>query len=87
VLTLGIKCYNVEKGVKYEGSWKDNKPGGGNGTYFTERGEKISGLWEEGRIIPNDVEQPEFTTKDGETLVWPELEEDIRNKILEICLT
>lgn len=66
--------------------WDNNKPGGGKGTYQNDKGEKISGLWEDGKIIPNDVHQPEFTNKDGETSLWPELDEETRSQILEISL-
>lgn len=76
----------MEKGTKYEGMWKNDKPGGGKGTYHNQDGEKIEGLWEEGRVIPNDVHQPEFTNKDGETSIWSELDDETRNKILDIKL-
>lgn len=66
--------------------WKDGRPGGGKGSYYTENGEKIEGLWEDGKVIPSDTHQPEFTNKQGETSVWSELEENTRNLILNLCI-
>jgi hypothetical protein len=82
----GIKWYDVEKGIKYQGAWKDNKPGGGKGTYNTADGETIEALWENGRVIPNDIHQPEYTNKEGETSIWSELDDQTRDKILSITL-
>lgn len=83
---FGVMIYDITKGVKFEGEWKLNKPGGGKGVYITDKGERIEGLWENGMIIPNDVHQPEFTDQEGNMKVWSDLDEESRNKVLEISL-
>ena len=82
----GLKWYNVEKGIKYEGMWRLDKPGGGVGVYTNENGEMISGIWEQGRLIPNDLVQPEFTTKDGTKIQWSSLDEVFQRQMLDINL-
>lgn len=79
----GVKFYDKERAVRYEGEFKDDKPGG-KGTYFTPDGEKITALWERGKVIPNDITLPEFTTPEGETSLWTELDDEIRDKILSV---
>ena len=81
----GIKWYNVEKGVKYDGMWKQNKPSG-IGTYTSEDGENIFGTWDLGRLVANEENQPEVTLKDGSKQKWNDLEEQIKIRILKISL-
>lgn len=82
----GIKWYGVENTARYQGEWRNDKPGGGKGTYNTSDNETIEALWDNGRVIPNDIHQPEYTNKDGETSIWSELDDQTRDKILSIII-
>ena len=68
--------------------WKDDLPGGGKGTYVTEKGDQIDAFWIEGRIVVRPDEHPLVKEK-GEELfkLWEDMDEEEKSRLLMIDLS
>ena len=66
--------------------WRQNKPEG-LGTYTNEDGENIIGIWDHGKFTFSNNDQFQLILKDGKKVLWGEIDEEKKTKLLEITLS